>query len=94
MRFGPLDIVLVVVLLLSSVGLVMSRYQARKLYFAITQQQSIARDLDVRFAQLQLEETNYSMRFNLKKIANRKLGLITPQNTRTVRLFPKVVDKA
>ncbi|CUT17464.1 MULTISPECIES: cell division protein FtsL [Candidatus Ichthyocystis] len=86
MRLGRLDVLLVIILLATSMGLVFSRYQARKLYFSITQQQSIARELDVKFSQLQLEETAYSMRFRLQGIASRRLGLVAPKNTRVVRL--------
>lgn len=88
MRSSFLAVFFTVALLMTSVGVILSRYHARKLYFSVTQQQEIAHALDVQFGQLQLEETTDSMRFHLQRIAQKKLDLVPPHHTLTVQLRP------
>ena len=73
-----LNILLLLVVLVCSLGVVTSQHKARQLFQALEVQQERARQLDVEFGQLQLELSTWGTAPRIEKIAVEKLGMRTP----------------
>ena len=73
-----LNIFLLLVALVCSLGVVTSQHKARQLFQALEVQQERARQLEVEFGQLQLELSTWGTAPRIEKIAVEKLGMRTP----------------
>jgi cell division protein FtsL len=56
-----LTLLLLAVLIGCALALVTSQHRARKLYVELQKEQELARDLDVEWGQLQLEQSTWAM---------------------------------
>jgi cell division protein FtsL len=70
-----LNLVLLAVLTACALGLVSSQHQSRKLFIALEREQDRARNLEVEFGQLQLEQSTWAMHPRVEKIASRELQM-------------------
>lgn len=70
-----LNLVLFCVLVLAALALVTSQHQARKLFMALEKEQETARQLDVQWDQLQLEQSTWAMHARVEDIATRELAM-------------------
>ena len=70
---------LVMVIVLSSLGVVASQHQARKLYAAVEREQQRTRQLGVEWGQLQLEQSTWAAHARVEKVAREKLAMRPPQ---------------
>lgn len=77
-----LNLILFVVLIATALGVVSAQHQARKLYFELQQQQDAAKQFDVEWGQLQLEQSTWAMHARIESIATRQLDMEVPDNTR------------
>jgi len=74
------------VLLVCALALVTSQHKARKLFTELEKEQDIAKQIDVEWGQLQLEQSTWAMHSRVEKIAGSTLQMRVPPSTR-VRLI-------
>jgi cell division protein FtsL len=82
-----LNIVLSAVVLVCALALVTSQHEVRKLFTELTRQQESAKQIDVEWGQLQLEQSTWAMHARIEKIASGHLQMRVPSAMR-VRLVP------
>ena len=75
------------ILVVCALALVTSQHKARKLFVELQKQQDQARQLEVEYGQLQLEQSTWAMHSRVEKIASNNLQMRVPPTTR-VRLVP------
>lgn len=73
-----LNLLLLLVVMLCSLGVVTSQHKARQLFQALEVQQERTRQLEVEFGQLQLELSTWGTAPRIEKVAVEKLGMRTP----------------
>ena len=77
-----LNLILFGVLIACALAVVTAQHQARKLYVELQKEQELAKQLDVEWGQLQLEQSTWAMHARIEKIAARELGMRTPPASR------------
>ena len=82
-----LNAVLAGILVLCALALVTSQHKARKLFVELQKEQDQARQLEVEYGQLQLEQSTWAMHSRVEKIAANNLQMRVPPATR-VHLVP------
>ena len=82
-----LNIVLSVFLVLCALALVTSQHKARKLFTELTREQETAKQIDVEWGQLQLEQSTWAMHARIEKIASGYLQMSAPPAAR-LRMVP------
>ena len=83
-----ISLILLVVLTACSLGLVTSQHQARKLFSELEREQERAKQLDVEWGQLQLEQSTWAMHARIEKIARERLRMGVPEAKRTQVVMP------
>ncbi len=78
-----LNLLLLLVLTVCALGLVTSQHKARKLFSELEQEQERAKQLDVEWGQLQLEQSTWAMHARVEKIARERLHMSVPDAKRT-----------
>ena len=73
-----LNLLLLAVLAVCAIGLVTSQYKARQLFAELEQGQEQARQLEVEYGQLQLEQSTWAMHARVERIASRRLRMRAP----------------
>ena len=76
-------LVLLGILVACALAVVTSQHQARKLYVELQKEQELAKQLDVEWGQLQLEQSTWAAHARIEKIAGRELGMRVPSVART-----------
>lgn len=61
-----------------ALGAVSSNHRARKLFMDLEREQNRAKELEVEWGQLQLEQSTWAGHARVEKIAREKLGMRTP----------------
>jgi cell division protein FtsL len=82
-----LNIVLASILVLCALALVTSQHEARKLFTELMREQEAAKQIDVEWGQLQLEQSTWAMHARIEKIASGHLHMRVPPAAR-VRIVP------
>jgi cell division protein FtsL len=82
-----INLILLGVLIACALALVTSQHRARKLFTELEAEQEIAKQLDVEWGQLQLEQSTWAMHSRVEKIASGTLRMRVPEPAR-VRLVP------
>jgi cell division protein FtsL len=77
-----LNLVLLAILVVCALSLVSSQHKARKLYVELQKHQELAKQLDVEWGQLQLEQSTWAMHGRVEKIAIQKLNMRVPPASR------------
>ncbi|MBS4098600.1 MAG: cell division protein FtsL [Sulfuricella sp.] len=77
-----LNLLLVLIAVLCAVGVVTSQHKARKLFSELQQEQAVARQMDVEWGQLQLEQSTWAMHTRIEKIATSHLEMQVPDASR------------
>lgn len=88
-----LNLILYFVLIFTALGSVTAQHKARKLYIELQQQQEAARQYEIEWGQLQLEQSTWAMHSRIEEIAAAKLHMQVPDNKRIQVVMP-VVPKA
>ena len=83
-----INLILLLVLTACALGLVTSQHQARKLFAEMEQEQERAKQLDVEWGQLQLEQSTWAMHARVEKIARERLRMSVPDAKRTQMVMP------
>jgi cell division protein FtsL len=80
---GKLSAVLAALLVGCALSLVNAQYQARHLFIELERAQSKARQLDIEWAQLQLDQSTLGKHARIEEIAHGDLGMtqLTPART-------------
>ena len=80
---GKLNLILTAVLVASALSLVNARYQARHLFIDLERYQAQARQLDIDWAQLQLDQSTLGKNERIEQIATKDLNMtpLTPART-------------
>ena len=63
-----------------ALGVVTSQHKARKLFVELQKEQELARQMEVEWGQLQLEQSTWAMPARVEKIAARQLQMQLPGN--------------
>ncbi|MEK6593751.1 MAG: cell division protein FtsL [Pseudomonadota bacterium] len=87
-----LNLLLLAILVVCALSLVSSQHKARKLFVELQKQQEFAKQLDVEWGQLQLEQSTWAMHGRIEKIAIQKLNMRVPQSAR-IQVVPLVVQE-
>jgi cell division protein FtsL len=80
---GRLNVLLTLLLVLSGLSLVNSQYQARRLFIELERAQATARQLDIEWAQLQLDQSALGKHARIEANARRDLKMVTLTPLRT-----------
>lgn len=73
-----LNLLLLTALVACALSLVTSRHQARQLFVELEREQSLARNYDVEYGQLQLEQSTWAMPARIEKVAREQLKMQLP----------------
>ncbi|XZG70606.1 cell division protein FtsL [Chitinibacteraceae bacterium HSL-7] len=84
-----LNLFLLVLLALCAMSVITSSHKARKLYAELQTEVSEARKLDVRWTQLQLEQSTWAMHSRIEGEATAKLEMQLPSDNRTQVILPR-----
>ena len=76
------NVLLLCVLVACALSLVTSRHQARRLFVELEREQARARQFDVEFGQLSLEQSTWAMPARVEKIARESLHMQLPASSR------------
>jgi cell division protein FtsL len=82
------NVALLGALIACGLTLVTSQHQARKLYVELQKEQELAKQLEIEFGQLQLEQSTWAMHARIESIAARKLGMRVPPASRVQVVTP------
>ena len=89
-----INLILLLVLTACALGLVTSQHKARKLFAELEQEQERAKQLDVEWGQLQLEQSTWAMHARVEKIARERLRMSVPDAKRTQMVMPGAAAEA
>lgn len=78
----------VVVLLISALAVISSKYQSRALFIEIQQQEKMLDDYEVEWGQLQLELTTLTEENRVERVAEKQLKLRMPEREKIIYLKP------
>ena len=80
--------ILLAALTACALALVTSQHQARKLYVELQKEQELAKQLEVEWGQLQLEQSTWATHARVEKLALRALGMRVPAADRIQVIAP------
>ena len=91
-----LNLILLGILVVCALSVVTSQHTARKLYVELEKEQELAKQFDVEWGQLQLEQSTWAMHARVEKIASRSLmmGVPPPSRVQMVAVCPSCMRKA
>ena len=89
-----INLILLLALTACALGLVTSQHQARKLFAELEREQESAKQLDVEWGQLQLEQSTWAMHARIDKIARERLRMSVPDAKRTQVVMSKAAAEA
>jgi len=90
------NILLVVLAVICAIGVVAGQHRARKLFVELEREQEYARNLDIEWGQLQLEQSTWAMHARVEKLAANRLQMRSPPpaNVQVVPLDTKIAHAA
>lgn len=88
-----LNFILLAILIACGLALVTSQHQARKLYVELQKEQELAKQFEVEWGQLQLEQGTWAMHARVEKIATQALGMRVPPPSR-IQVLPSAAAEA
>ncbi len=80
---GRICFVLMVLLVGCALSLVRAQYEARRLFIELEQAQTLSRQLDVEWSQLQLDQSTLGKHARLAELARRDLNMVPLTKERT-----------
>jgi cell division protein FtsL len=89
-----LNFILLALMIACALALVSAQHRARKLYVELQKETDTAKQLDIEWGQLQLEQSTWATHGRIEKLAGTKLGMRVPPASRTevVTLAPPARD--
>jgi cell division protein FtsL len=86
---GRLTLVFTIALVLCALSTVNAQYQSRRLFIELERAQTVAKQLDVEWAQLQLDQSSLGKHARIEDNARRALNMVTVTPARTQYLTPE-----
>lgn len=85
-----LNLLLMILAATCAMSVVTSQHKARKLFVDLQQEEKLAKQMEVEWGQLQLEQSTWAMHARIEKIASSYLHMQVPNPTKiqTVPLAP------
>lgn len=80
---GRVNFVLALALVLCALSLVNAQYQARRLFVELERSQSVARQLEIEWSQLQLDQSRLGLHSRIDSLARRDLNMVPVTHERT-----------
>lgn len=80
--------VLILILLISALAVIVSKYQSRSLFIEIQKQEATLDNYEITWGQLQLELMTLKEENRIEKVAKKQLKLKTPEREKIVYLKP------
>jgi cell division protein FtsL len=77
-----LNLLLIGLTVLCALGVVTAQHEARKLFVELQKEQEVAKQLDVEWGQLMLEQSTWAMHSRIEKIAVESLKMRVPPSSR------------
>ena len=78
------DAFFLVVVVASALGVVTAQHHSRKLFVALEHEQQRAKELEVEWGQLLLEQSTWSSLARVERIARQRLGLREPKREEVI----------
>ena len=85
---GRLNVVVTTLLMACALSLVNAQYHARSLFIELERAQGIARQLDIEWAQLQLDQSTLGKNARIEAAARRDLNMMQVTAARTQYMVP------
>ena len=85
-----LNVLLALILVACALGVVTSQHKARKLFVELQKEKETARQYEVEWGQLQLEQSTWAMHSRIEKIAGKHLQMQVPEPARIQVVTPAV----
>ena len=79
MPVAKLNVLLLCLAIACALGVVTSQHKARKLFVELQKEQELARQMEVEWGQLQLEQSTWALPARVEKIAGRQLQMQLPK---------------
>lgn len=79
MKVARVNIFLLILTIACALGVVSSQHKARKLFVELQKEQELARQMEVEWGQLQLEQSTWAMPTRVEKVASRQLQMQLPK---------------
>ena len=89
-----LNLILVFFLIACALGVVTSQHKARKLFVELQKEQEAAKQMDVEWGQLQLEQSTWAMHSRIEKIAAKFMQMQVPEVNRVQVVTPATAPGA
>ncbi|MBL8505576.1 cell division protein FtsL [Methylobacillus glycogenes] len=83
-----LNLILFVLLILAALGVITAQHKARKLYIELQQQEDAAKQYEIEWGQLQLEQSTWAMHSRIEQIAEKRLNMQVPDGARIQVVSP------
>ena len=87
-ELARLNLILLALLTAAALGVVTAQDRTRKLFVELDREQQRAKQLDVEWGQLQLEQSTWAMHARVEKIARERLHMSVPDATRAQVVMP------
>ena len=79
MTVAKINVLLLCLAIACALGVVTSQHKARKLFVELQKEQELARQMEVEWGQLQLEQSTWAMPTRVEKVAGRQLQMQLPK---------------
>ncbi|MEQ1766397.1 MAG: cell division protein FtsL [Methylotenera sp.] len=89
-----LNLILFFALMLSALGLVNSQHKARNLYIELERSNQAAKQIELEYGQLQLEQSTWAMHSRIEKIAATQMQMQVPDAKRVQVVSPNQTESA
>jgi cell division protein FtsL len=84
-----LNLILLGILVVCALSVVTSQHKARKLFVELQKEQELAKQLEVEWGQLQLEQSTWAMHARIERIAGGRLMMRVPPPSRVQVVLPE-----
>lgn len=78
-----LNLLLMVIAVICAMGVVTSQHKARKMFVDLQQEETQAKQMEIEWGQLQLEQSTWAMHARIEKIASSYLQMVVPDPAKT-----------
>lgn len=80
MSVAKVNLMMLLLAIACALGVVSSQHKARKLFVELQKEQGIARQMEVEWGQLQLEQSTWALPTRVEKIASSQLQMLQPKS--------------
>ena len=84
-----LNLILLTILVVCALSVVTSQHKSRKLYVELQKERELAKQFEVEWGQLQLEQSTWAMHARIEKIASGQLMMRVPPAARVQVVTPE-----